>query len=131
MCVNTLRDWAENQLKSSSEKPASIREYRGHHFNRVICAREHKLNKEIRDYLHGALAPGPASHSRRLAGGVDEFTETLNAVSDTSSEGLMAKLLSIRRVNSIPPGRSTRFPSRARTQWPGIFSIFSPSPGRG
>src|SRR6185503_2058895 len=53
------------------------------------------------------------------------------ANSITSSEGLMAKRLSIRRVNSMPPGRRTRLPNRASTQWPGIFSVFSPSPGRG
>ena len=42
----------------------------------------------------------------------------------------MARQLSIRRVNSIPPGRRTRLPSLANTQWPGIFSVFNPSPGR-
>src|SRR6185503_12837660 len=53
------------------------------------------------------------------------------ANSITSSAGLMARRSSIRLVNSMPPGRRTRLPSRASTQWPGIFSVFSPSPGRG
>ncbi|MGW7529297.1 hypothetical protein [Streptomyces sp. NPDC054783] len=61
--------------------------------------------------VSGAVDPGPA------------------AGSTTRSSGPTAKASSIQRVSSRPPGRRTRLPRRARSQWPGTREASRPVPG--
>ena len=51
------------------------------------------------------------------------------ANSTTSEPGMTARL-SAHVLRASPPGRSTVFPARASTQWPGAFSTGRSAKGR-